>query len=145
MLCALPCIFSQDASSDIISTSGGSIVSEDFVMSWTIGENIVDFSQISPNVTTSEFHPGKFRMNNGTLIKVYPVVTTSHITIAIESEDFEELNAELLDIKGSLLKARNLTSDKEEMYLGDLAYGMYMLRISDKERKEMKTFKIIRQ
>ena len=114
-------------------------------MSWTIGENIIDFSQISPNVISSEFHSGKFKMNNGTLIKVYPVVTTGHITIEIESEDFEELNAELLDMKGSLLNAKNLTSDMEEIYLGNLAYGMYMLRISDKERKEMKTFKIIRQ
>ena len=84
-------------------------------------------------------------MDNGTLINVYPVITTGKIIIDIESEVFEELDAELLSMKGSLVKAKILMSDKEEMDLTDLVYGMYMLRISDKQRKDMKIVKIIRQ
>jgi len=146
MLCALPCSFSQDVSSDVISTSGGSIVLEDFVMSWTIGENIIDFSQISPDVTTSsESLSGTIKMNNGILIKVYPVVTTGPITIDIESEDSVELNAGLFNMKGSLLKIKKLNSDKEDMELDHLADGMYMLRIADNELKDMKIVKIIKQ
>ena len=142
---ALVYVSSQEASSDVISSSGSSIVSEDFTLSWTIGENIIDFSQISPDAKSYEFHSGSITMDNGTLINVYPVITTGKINIDIESEVFEELDAELMSMKGSLVKAKILMSDKEEMDLTDLVYGMYMLRISDKQRKDMKIVKIIRQ
>ena len=146
IMCAMAHSFSQKFNSDVISTSGSSIVSEDMVISWTIGDNLIDFFQSeTPLSTTIENQSGTLEMKNGTLIEVYPILTTGFITICIKTEEPDELQAELFDIKGSQLEFITLDSDNVEVDLNTYEKGMYIIRIYNKDLNDRKVVKIIKQ
>ena len=130
---------------DVISTSGSTMVSEDIVISWTIGENIIDFYQTNASASTKpEEMPGVIEMENGTLLKVYPTLTTGMVTIKIRAEEPFLLQAELLDLKGSKLKMIQLDADEVELDLNSFKSGMYILRISDNKVIDHKFVKIVK-
>ena len=143
MLYVLPCSYSQTASSDVISASGSSIVAEGLVMSWTIGENIIDFYQDFSMVTGHD--RSDLYMKNGTLITVYPTLTEEFLYIKTVTDDPVVLQAELIDLKGNVLITVPLDAGEVEMNIGDLIYGTYILRISDSDFNNCEIVKIIKQ
>ncbi|MBN1413739.1 MAG: T9SS type A sorting domain-containing protein [Bacteroidales bacterium] len=143
VLYIIPCSYSQTASSDIISASGSSIEAEGFVMSWTIGENIIDFYQDYPGMTGYNY-PDIF-MRNGILITVYPTLTREFVFIRVEAENSPVLQAELSNVQGNSLITIPLNTDEVEMNIGDFPYGTYFLRISDPDHDDYKIVKIIKQ
>ena len=131
---------------DVISTSGSSIASEDMVISWTIGENIIDFLQIEDALSPKpEDRPGVMKMEDGTLIKVYPTLTTGPVIIKVRAEETAELNAEFLDLKGRKLKIIKLDSDEVEVDLSNFKSGMYILKITNKNVTDQKLVKIVKR
>ncbi|MBN2214508.1 MAG: T9SS type A sorting domain-containing protein [Bacteroidales bacterium] len=144
ILYAMPYAFSQTVTSDIISTSGSSLVAEGFTMSWTIGENIVDYYQDYSAVNEITKNHSELLMQNGTRIMIYPTMTKGPVYIKIRSENHTVLQAELFNLKGSLLRTIHLEADENEENLGDLLPGTYIIRISDPDlydRKIVKVFK----
>ena len=144
ILYAMPYSFSQEASSDVITSSGSSIVSEDFVMSWSIGENIVDFYQDYSSVNRITENHSELIMQNGTRIMVYPTVTKGPVYIKIRSENNNALQAELLNLKGSVLKSMHLNADDNEENLDDLLPGTYIIRITDPDLCDQKIVKVFK-
>jgi hypothetical protein len=143
ILCAIPTSYSQTASSDVISTSGSSIVAEGLVMSWTIGENIIDFYQDYSMVTGNS--RSDLYMKDGTLITVYPTLTKEFVFIRIEADNHPVLKAELTDMKGNVLITVTLDAGEVEMNIGDFMYGTYILRISDPDFNNCEIVKSIKQ
>lgn len=67
----------QNRGMSTISTSGSSFHYENMVISWTIGEDLLDFTMLDAStVYKPEIKPGVLEMKDGTLLKVYPTVTT---------------------------------------------------------------------
>ena len=143
ILYAIPCSYSQTASSDVISTTGNSIVAEGLVMNWTIGENIIDFYQDFSMVTGND--RSDLYMKDGTLITVYPTLTRELVFIRIEADNYPVLRAELTDMKGNVLLTIPLGADEVEMNIGEFMYGTYILRISNPEYDDHEIVKIIKQ
>jgi hypothetical protein len=136
-------LFGQTKGMNAISTAGSSIESKNLVISWTIGEDLIDFSIIDAAMTAK---PGNksdvMEMKDGTLLKVYPTLTTGLITVEIRSTEFTELRLELLDIKGSKLKVINLDSNKMQLDLGSYVQGGYYIKISNKNFTDQKIIRI---
>lgn len=115
-----------------ISTAGGSIETKGLVVSWTIGEDLIDFAGI--NAMTRQipgYNPSVWEMQDGTLLKVYPTLTRDKITVEIRHSEKSDLQIELLDMQGSLLRVIDVDSDKQTIDLSDYVQGGYLLRISD--------------
>ena len=138
-------MFGQRKALDVISTSGSSMESEDLVVSWTIGNNIIDFVLIEDALATKpEDRDGVMQMKDGTLLKVYPTLTKGIITIKIRAEANAQLTAEFLDMKGSKLKIVKLDSDAVETDLSHFENGLYILRITNKDVTDQKLVKIVK-
>jgi len=139
----IPYSYSQGIALGDIATAGSNKVYEDLSVTWTIGENLVDFSVMNSELN-KEDHSGKLTLADGTIIKVYPTTATEQVIIFTESSDPIELNAKLVNLKGSTLKVMKLWSREEVLKLNDLSAGMYILQITNKDMQEMKTVKIIK-
>ena len=148
-LTGFACVFSQSRkieALDAISTSGSSIEAENLVISWTIGDNIIDFLQIEDALAPKpEDRPGVMKMEDGTLIKVYPTLTTGPVIIKIRAEENSELVAEFFDPKGRKVKIIKLDADEVEVDLSNFISGMYILRITNKDVSDQKLVKIVKR
>ena len=148
-LTGFACVFSQSKkieAMDAISTSGSSIETEELVISWTIGDNIIDFLQIEDALAPKpEDRPGVMKMEDGTLIKVYPTLTTGPVTIKVRAEENSELIAKFFDSKGRKMKIIKLVSDEVMVDLSNFISGMYILKITNKNVSDQKLVKIVKR
>jgi hypothetical protein len=120
-----------------ISTAGGSIETKGLVVSWTIGEDLIDFASL--NSMTRQIpgnNPSVWEMQDGTLLKVYPTLTRGTITVEIRISEQSDLQIELLDFKGSLLRVIDVDSDKLTIDLSNYVHGGYLLRISNRMKTD---------
>ena len=123
----------QGRGMNAISTAGSTIETKGLVVSWTIGEDLIDFTVMeAAMIKPPGSNPNAMEMMDGTLLKVYPTLTTGLVTVEIRSSEQAELKIELLDLKGSLLKVINVDTDKLEIDLSDYVQGGYILRISNR-------------
>lgn len=132
LLATATVIYGQGRGMNAISTAGGSIETKGLVVSWTIGEDLIDFAGL--NVTTRQipgYNLSVWEMQDGTLLKVYPTLTRGKITVEIRRSEQTDLQIELLDLKGSLLRVIEADSDKLTIDLSDYVQGGYLLRISN--------------
>jgi hypothetical protein len=127
-------VFGQAKGMNTISPAGSSIESKNLVISWTIGEDLLDFTMLDPSMTGKpESSPQVLEMKDGTLLKVYPTITTGLITVEIRRAEESELRIELIDFKGNKLRMINAESDKLELNIGSYVAGNYLLKISNKD------------
>jgi hypothetical protein len=116
-----------------ISTAGSTIESKGLVVSWTIGEDLIDFALLD---ATMRQPPGsnanEMKMKDGTLLKVYPTLTTGLINVEIRRTEQTDLRMELLDLKGVILKKINVDAEQLQIDLSDYVQGGYYLRVSNR-------------
>ena len=74
---------------------------------------------------------------------VYPNPTRSIIKLSIESLDFENMRFQLFDINGILIQGKKVESKETEISMDYLIPSIYFLKVI-KDKKEVKTFKIIK-
>jgi hypothetical protein len=138
-------LFSQTKGMNAISTAGSSIESNNMVISWTIGEDLIDFTMTDAAVNLKPGdHSEVMELKDGTLLKVYPTLTTDMVTVEIRSAEPVELRVELLDTKGSKLKSINMDVDRLQLDLGNYVQGSYLLKISNKSLTDLKLIKIVK-
>lgn len=126
-----------------ISTAGGSIETKGLVVSWTIGEDLIDFTIMEAAMRQPPgVNPNAMEMSDGTLLKVYPTFTTGLVTVEIRRTEQTDLKIELLDIKGSLLKVIDADANKLQIDLSNYVQGGYILRISHRMPTDQLTVKI---
>lgn len=96
-----------------ISTAGSPIETNGFVVSRTIGEYLIDFTL--PDAAMRQPLRNKsdaMEMKNGTLLKMYPTLTTGQVTVEIRNTEQTNLKIELPDLKGTILKIISVDADK---------------------------------
>jgi len=130
LLLCIATVSAQNKGMNTISTSGSSVHYENMVISWTIGEDLLDFTMLDVSTLyRPELKPGVMEMKDGTLLKVYPTVTSGKVTIDIRRTELTDLRIEILDITGRKHKLINVESDKLELDLSGYTQGSYYLKI----------------
>lgn len=133
----------QGRGMNAISTAGGSIETKGLVVSWTIGEDLIDFTLMDASMRQpSDYNPSILEMKDGTQLKVYPTLTKGLLTVEIRRSEPSELKVEILDLKGSKLKEIDLEADKLTLDLSDYIQGGYYLKISNISIPDMVTVRI---
>jgi hypothetical protein len=134
-------VSAQNRGMNTISTSGSSVHFDRMIISWTIGEDILDFTMLdASNVYKPEIKPGVLEMKDGTLLKVYPTVTTGKVTVEIRRTELTDLRIEILDITGRKHKVIDLESDKIELDFSGYTHGSYYLKIINWHMPDLATF-----
>lgn len=130
LLLCIATVSAQNKGMNTISTSGSSVHYENMVISWTIGEDLLDFTMLDVSTLyRPELKPGVMEMKDGTLLKVYPTVTSGKVTVDIRRTELTDLRIEILDITGRKHKLINVESDKLELDLSGYTQGSYYLKI----------------
>jgi hypothetical protein len=141
-----PGIFCQTTTSEVIAPSGGSFDLGEVVVSWTIGDNIIDFSTLSVPVAVNEpeTQPGFMQLADGIRLLVYPTITSDFVHVSIQSEKPVTLQAELLDLKLSCIKRIPLETAETEVDLSSLKTGLFLMKITGTDNNAAAIFKIIK-
>ena len=137
-----------------ITTSGGEASGEGGTVSYTIGqvsygthtgtagsvaEGIQQPYEISVVIGIEE---SGINLN----MAAYPNPVTDHLILKISDDTSYErrLTATLYDMKGSLIKQQIVVNNETTIDMADQKAGIYFLKISGENQKEIKTFKIIK-
>lgn len=128
----------QNRGMNTISTSGSSVNIDNMVISWTIGEDLLDFTMLDAStVYKPEIKPGVLEMKDGTLLKVYPTVTTGKVTVEIRRTELTDLSIEILDLTGRKHKVINIEADKIEIDFSGYTQGSYYLKIVNRHMPDL--------
>jgi len=133
----------QGRGMNAISTAGSTIETKGLVVSWTIGEDLIDFTIMEAAMRQPPGNnPNAMEMMDGTLLKVYPTLTTGLVNVEIRRTEQTDLKIELLDLKGSLLKVIDADADKLQIDLSDYVQGGYYLRVMNRMSNDQINVKI---
>jgi len=142
-------VFSQATSPEVLVSAGDHYAGENFSVSWSIGESIIETASDSYITLTQGFHQPDVIITEITdaetenyTISVYPNPTADHVYIQTQSVEILPLQAELFDMHGNKLLSQTLTGDVTQFSVQQLPVGMYLLKVSTKNRKEQRIFKV---
>ena len=82
--------------------------------------------------------------NINLIVSAYPNPTTDFLTLKVENFSFDALSYQLYDSKGSLLENNKLKETETSIIMSKFVPNTYFLKVTQ-EKKEIKTFKIIKK
>ena len=77
-------------------------------------------------------------------LTAYPNPTTNFLTLNVGNAELSTLNFQLYDINGRLIESRKIISSSETIAMEKLPTANYILKVTNNNNKEVKTFKIIK-
>lgn len=144
------CIYAQEISQEIISSSGDYSDGSSGQLSWTLGDLAIEtyssgdvsltqgFQQPSYEViTTFESHDYSF------VTRVYPVPSSDVITVEF-GEILNDLEVVLYNLQGEIVLSRQVESETITLDLNYLSPSEYILKIINKENNLIKSYKIVK-
>jgi len=139
----------QSISRDVTVSAGDYYAGDQFSISWSIGECIVETASDSHITLTQGFHQPNLIITEISspeqgeyTISVYPNPTADHVYIQTQSLEMLPLRAELFDMRGNKLLSQTLTGDVTQFNVKQLPVGMYLLKVSTKNGDKQKLFKV---
>ncbi len=134
---------------EVISTSGDYFENSSGSLSWTVGESMTETYSNGTNILTQGFQQSEITAvsvfeleNTGITVNIAPNPTTDFINLYVN--DFKDINYQLYDFSGKMLKQANVYSGETKISFAELSYAAYFLKIM-KGTQILKTFKIIKQ
>jgi len=141
---------SQSVSPEVYSTSGDYFTGTNATLSWTIGESVIEtysgsnaiitqgFQQSSYSVTSIEEAP-----DNEYQISVYPNPASRTLTLSVGVDEMPEIiSAEIIDLQGKVLFHQEIKENTTQIDLNHFASSTYFLKITGKDGKLLKSFRI---
>lgn len=77
------------------------------------------------------------------LVDAYPNPISDFLQLHIEYDNWQDVIFQLVDIEGSIIESRKITSATETIDMSLLSSDIYFLKVSC-QGKELKTFKVIK-
>ena len=135
----------------VVSSNGDSKSAAGVEVSWTLGEAVIETLISGSNTLTQGFHQTKITITAlseilfpGLDIKVFPNPTPDIITIQF-SEYVEGSRYSLFDFTGRLIENKLINSADTEINMEKYASGQYILKLTNKSKQPIQTFKVIKQ
>ena len=138
---------------EAVVSSGGNSTGVGGTVSYTIGQ-VLYITSIDSNGSVSQGvqQPFEISIVSGiedgdkiSLYSVYPNPTSDILTLKVENYNGENLVYQLYDVNGKLLENNKIEGDKTSVSMNQFLPSIYFLKVIDKNKKEVKTFKIIKK
>lgn len=133
---------------EVISSQGDSYSNGSHTLDYTIGEPVIETVSNGSNDLTQGFHQTKLvitkveDVNIGLNVSIFPNPTSELVNLTMEN--YQGFTLHLFDVSGKLLQQSNLTDIKTTVSLDVYPKGSYMLSLTNKENKKIKTYQIIK-
>jgi hypothetical protein len=137
-------LLAQSNDLQVISTSGSSFISENYVVEYTLGEFAID-NIGNDLILTQGFHQGKLAIQTEIKeidfkINLFPNPAHTHFKVEFNSP--KNVDIILTDIKGKIITREKLVNQSSKYYdISNLAQGIYTFTIIDSTNKQA-TYKI---
>lgn len=149
-LCISFSLSSQSLSPDVYATTGGFFINPNFSLSWTLGEGMINTFAGGNYILTQGFQQSKYIYViiddievHEDIIHVFP--NPGKDVINIKFNDNKNIHkVDVFDSKGVLLISEIENSNSKIIPISDFQGSFYLLRISSKEGKLIKTIKILK-
>ncbi len=134
----------------VVATAGDYFQGTNTSLSWTLGEPVIETFSNSGNILTQGFQQSKYIINNiyenpvnDFIINIYPNPANDIINIDFSAKT-TSLYAEVYDLLGKQVIRKELVELHEYLDMTNLVASEYILIISNKEGKILKTSKILK-
>lgn len=153
LLFAFTAVFAQQpsVSPQVIASAGNSGSAGSYIIDWTLGETVIETIEGTNNILTQGMHQTKLVVTGteelifpGLEVKVYPNPTSDILMIEIIQSGNDIFSYELTDIAGRKIALRQMQSDIEELDMSNYVSGIYMIRVINLARGNVKVCKIIK-
>lgn len=78
------------------------------------------------------------------LVSAYPNPTTDYVILKVADLESAKLSYQLYDMNGKMLKAEKIEGNQTNIVMSNLVPSVYYVKIIQENKKEVKTFKIIK-
>ena len=156
LLLAMSCLLarSQSLSPTVVATGGGVSKFANIELEWTLGESVIGQSATNSRLYTNGFHQPVIVSPAGrtqelvlnSAIRVYPNPVENNLIVQFDSPTEGNIKLVISDITGRLLKEKTITSNttSSDLSFKNIAAGVYLLRIVDKNENTVTSFKIVK-
>ena len=148
LFCATQLSYAQET----IPSAGGNATGTGGTSSYTVGQ-LVYTTNASTSGSVSQGVQQAFEfqsLSNPGLLTVqltavtYPNPTTDFIVLKITDTALENLQYTLFDLNGKTIASKPIRTSSTEIAMKNLSVGMYLLKLT-KKNKPLKTFKVIKK
>jgi PKD repeat protein len=138
-------------SPELLTTSGNVDINGNTILSWSIGESIIEINTNTNNILTQGFHQSDYLVTEidkkedpNYLIKIFPNPSSDNVTIEITTNIPDVFNLILIDEQGRSLLFQKMSSIEKtkSINLGKYSSGIYILKINSETNKISKSYKI---
>lgn len=145
-------LWAQTISPELIQSAGfDTIFGTNAMISWSIGEVLIETNAGTEEIVTQGFHQPSYILVSQSEtnlfpyeVEIYPNPTEEFIWIKVERDEDTPLDIQLIDISGKILSTQS-TVGKDiqiQMDLSQLASGFYLIELRTSDAQFQKTFKI---
>jgi hypothetical protein len=149
LFCLFGMLFPYSRAQEIISNSGGYFENSNGSISMTIGEPIIETFSNGTNILTQGFQQSRLSAvsifeleDSGISISIAPNPSSGYLRMNVNL--YKDLNYQLFDLNGKMIKEGNLYSNETDLSFSDCVDAVYILKIS-RYGKIIQTFQIIKQ
>jgi hypothetical protein len=146
-------VFSQSIQNEVVASSGDSYYFENFEISWTVGESIIESYQSGDILVSQGFHQpidgfvGVPEQDKPDFqVSVFPNPTKRYILVELAgSSELENFKLILCDMMGKELLYRIYYQDTQNRIdLAEFSQGIFVLKIIRENDSRQRTFKIVK-
>ena len=146
------CAFQLSYAQETVPSAGGNATGTGGTSSYTVGQ-LVYTTNASTSGSVSQGVQQAFEfqsLSNPGLLTVqltavtYPNPTTDFIVLKITDTALENLQYTLFDLNGKTIASKPIRTSSTEIAMKNLSVGMYLLKLT-KKNKPLKTFKVIKK
>jgi hypothetical protein len=135
----------------VISSAGAHAVGTNVQLSWTVGEPIIETFTGTSSILTQGFQQGKLTVTAiepdiypGISLSVYPNPVALELTLVISGNEMANPEYYLYNPEGKLLVNKIIDNQPEKINMQNYPAGTYLLKVFSKEKKSLKTFKVLK-
>jgi hypothetical protein len=140
----------QQITESVISSGGESYSAQDYNLSWTVGETVIETFYADGLTLTQGFHQGSYTLtridenNNGKFeVNVFPNPAVNYVNIETFGEP-KEMFASLYDMNGKVVRHQAFTTNALSLNISDLKEATYLLVITSTKGEKLAKFKLIK-
>ena len=148
----LPTFISAVQAQQVVSSGGAFFKGDNFSLSWTIGEPVIETLSNGSVILTQGFQQGYPASNSiedflqtGLNIQVYPNPVADNLNLLVKSDNYASLQFSLHDISGKALFRGSIISDLTNIDMNMVPHGVYLLRLLNKSGEPLQSFKVVKQ